>query len=99
MIHLVSLDTNIYRQLGIDYWNKTDFKNLKKFLDQRAYEIIMTEVVFKELENFYSNEIIKPLIGEYAKVHQKIESTPLFEKLIAQDLTPHENKAKEEYIN
>lgn len=98
MIHLVSLDTNIYRQLGIDYWNKTDFKNLKKFLDQRAYEIIMTEVVFKELENFYSNEIIKPLIGEYAKVHQKIESTPLFEKLIAQDLTPHENKAKEEYI-
>jgi len=98
MIHFVSLDTNIYRQLGIDYWNKPDFKNLKKFLDQRAYEIIMTEVVFKELVNFYSNEILRPLIGEYSKIHQKIESTPLFEKINPQDLTTHEHKAKEEYI-
>jgi hypothetical protein len=98
MMHFVSLDTNIYRQLGIDFWNKSDFRNLKKFLDQRAYEIIMTDVVHKELIDFYSTEVIKPLIGEYNKVFQKMDSTPLFKKPIPQDLTPNEQDAKQEYI-
>jgi hypothetical protein len=98
MMHFVSLDTNIYRQLGTDFWNKPDFKNLKKFLDQRAYEIIMTNVVFKELDDFYSNEVLKPLISEYNKVFQKINNTPLFDKLKPQDLTLNEQKAKNEFI-
>lgn len=98
MMHFVSLDTNVYRQLGTDFWNKTDFKNLKKFLDQRAYEIIITDVVYKELIDFYTNEVLKPLVGEYNKVFQKMENTPLFDKLTPQDLTLNEKKAKQDYI-
>jgi len=97
-MHFVSLDTNIYRQLGTEFWNKIDFKNLKKFLDQRAYEIIMTDVVYKELIDFYSNEVIKPLVGEYNKVFQKMDNTPLFERPPQQDLTLNEKKAEQEYI-
>lgn len=98
MIHYVSLDTNIYRHLGIDFWNKIDFKNLNKFLDQRSYEIIMTDVVYKELIDYYSNEVLKPLIADYTKASLKMGNTPLFGKISVADTTPNEQRAKKEYI-
>jgi hypothetical protein len=98
MIHYISLDTNIYRQLGIDFWNKLDFINLKKFLDQRSYELIMTNVVFNELVDHYSNEVLNSIINEYTRVFLRIENTPLFGKMEIGNITLNELQAKKDYL-
>lgn len=98
MIHLVFLDTCIYRQLGVNFWERNDFVNLKTFLDQRGYEILITEVVYNELLDYYTNDIIKPILTEYDKVISKSENTTFFKAIPRVDLTLNEQSAKSEYL-
>lgn len=62
MINQILLDTNIYRQLGLDFDSHIDFVNLKRYCYGSGSEIRLSNVVLDELIDFYTNEIIDPSI-------------------------------------
>ena len=58
MINQIFIDSNIYRQLGLNFDSHIDYVNLKRYCYGSGSEIRLSEVVLNELIDYYKNEII-----------------------------------------
>lgn len=72
MINQIFIDTNIYRQLGLDFFSHIDYVNLKRYCYGSGSEIRLSNVVLNELIDYYSHEIIDPAIKSIQKSTDKL---------------------------
>lgn len=74
MINQIFIDTNIYRQLGLNFDSHIDYVNLKRYCYGSGSEIRLSEVVLNELLNYYTNEIIDSSLKLIQKSINKLKS-------------------------
>lgn len=74
MINQIFLDTNIFRQLGLDFTNHLDYVNLKRYCYGSGSEIRLSEVVIEELLNYYESEIINASVTSIQKAISKLKT-------------------------
>lgn len=81
MINLIIIDTNIYRQLGIKFFDNIDYKNLISYCYASGSEIRLSEVVFNEFMNYYQREHIEKPVTELEKSILRLNSFESFKEL------------------
>jgi hypothetical protein len=55
----IILDTNIYRELGYDFYNKTDYKNLVRFSLASKNELVLCPIVEEEFISHFEEHLKK----------------------------------------
>lgn len=76
MINLILIDTNIYRQLGLGFYNNPDYKNLVNYCYASGSEIRIPEVVYNEFISYYHHEIIDKSFKDIEQSIAKIKDIP-----------------------
>ncbi len=93
----IFFDTNIYRQLGINYSEKMDYVNIRKLQEKGPNEFMIIDVVEKELFDYFDNEIISPLISSYEKLYLSFETNPFLPSIPLLELTKTEQEARKKF--
>tara|TARA_R110001606_G_C15278237_1_gene640214 strand:- start:47 stop:1105 length:1059 start_codon:yes stop_codon:yes gene_type:complete len=75
-MHFLTFDTNIYRELGIAFNNNTNFDYLLNFLEKSHYELILQDVVLKELLDYFENDYLKKLMYDHKSVYDRFKTNP-----------------------
>ncbi|MGQ2984261.1 PIN domain-containing protein [Flavobacterium sp.] len=70
------LDSNIYRQLGLNFADNVDYKNLANILETSGNEFGLLEVVYSELLDYYENDILHSLTFEHEKIVKRWLTNP-----------------------
>lgn len=92
-MHILTLDSNCYRELGMSFSDNIDFKYLSGFLDQGPHELILLDVVYKELLDYFKNDYIGKLIKDYQNLILRFERNEFVENIEIPDLTIIESTA------
>lgn len=92
-MHILVLDSNSYRELGVSFKNNIDFKYLSKFLKQGPHELILLDIVYKELIDYFKNDYIGKLISDYQNLILRFEKSEYVENIAIPNLTEIENNA------
>ena len=93
----IFFDTNIYRQLGVNYSEKIDYVNIRNLQGKGPNEFMILDVVEKELLDYFENDIISPLIGNYEKLYLSFESNPFLPNIPLIELTKTEQEARKKF--
>ena len=92
-MHILTLDSNSYRELGMLFSDNIDFKYLSRFLSQGPHELILLDVVNKELLDYFKNDYIGKLINDYQNLNLRFERNKFVENIEIPDLTIIETTA------
>ena len=92
-MHILALDTNSYRELGLTFYDNIDFKYLRKYLNQGIHELILLDVVYKEFLDYFKNEHIGKLITDYQNLILRFDKSEFVKNIDIPDLTIIENRA------
>jgi hypothetical protein len=96
-MHFLAFDTNIYREFGISFRKNIDFSYLSKFLEKGPHELIMFDVVYLELLDYFQNEYIGKLIKDYENIFRRFESNEYLDNIELPNLLNIEQKALNKY--
>ena len=72
----VYLDSNIYRGLGIEFDKTIDYQNLVQIIDTSGNEFGLLEVVYKELLDYYENDVFREILREHNQLFKRIKKNP-----------------------
>ena len=92
-MHILTLDSNSYRELGMSFTDNIDFKYLSGFLSQGPHELILLDVVYKELLDYFKTDYIGKLISDYQNLILRFERNEFVENVEIPDLTIIEQTA------
>jgi hypothetical protein len=92
-MHLLVLDSNCYRELGVSFQTNIDFRYLSKFLAQGPHELVLLDVVFKELVDYFKTDYISKLISDYQSVILRFEKNDYLQDLEIPALSKIEQEA------
>lgn len=92
---IVYLDSNIYRQLGLQFNENIDYKNLSKLLKTSGNEFGLLEVVLEELMNYYENDIFGAIFIEHKRLYKRYQANPYLDDITIPETTISFNKAIE----
>lgn len=67
---------NIYRQLGVNFYDNPDYKNLIDYCYASGSEIRISEVVYNEFISYYNREIIDKSVKDIENATKKINHIP-----------------------
>jgi hypothetical protein len=81
MNNIIIIDTNIYRQLGVMFYDHIDYKSLDEYCYSSGSEIIITKTVLSEYLDFYKKEIIEKNTLEIEKSLDKLKKLDFFKKI------------------
>src|ERR1039457_306087 len=95
MINIVILDTNIYRQLGLKFYDHIDYNGLEDYCYSSGAEILVTNTVFQEYLDYYTKEIIDRNITDIERAYEKLKKLNGFTKIKTPNLT---KQRKEELL-
>lgn len=71
---IVFLDTNIYRQLGINFIENNDYKNLVQILETTGNEFGLLTIVYEEIMDYYKNDLLASLFNDHETVYKRYKS-------------------------
>lgn len=94
-MHYIILDTNIYRELGVSFHKNIDYDYLWKFIDKSPHELLILDVVFEELLDFFEKEHIANLLSDYKKLMDKFEKNDYVESITPPNFEDIREKAVE----
>lgn len=92
-MHILTLDSNSYRELGMSFSDNIDFKYLSGFLSQGPHELILLDVVYKELLDYFKHDYLGKLINDYQNLILRFERNEFVDNIEIPDLTSIETKA------
>jgi hypothetical protein len=84
--NLIFLDTNIYRQMGLKFYNHTHFKNLDDYCTAGIGEMCIAQTVLLEYLSFYEGEIYRH-IASIDKAASSLKELSSFRKIQFPELT------------
>lgn len=96
-MHFLAFDTNIYREFGVSFQSNIDFSYLSKFLEKGPHELVMLDVVFNELKDYFNQDIIGRLIKDYRSVYSRFERIEFLPDLDKPDFVSLEAQAKVDF--
>jgi hypothetical protein len=96
-MHFLTFDTNIYRELGVALKNNINFDYLLNFLEKSHYELILQDVVFKELIDYFENDYLKKLMYDHKDVYNRFKNNPYLENIENIDSVSLEKKALKKF--
>jgi len=97
MINFIILDTNIYRQLGVNFHKQVDYRNLFSYCYASGSEVMLSKVVYHELSKYYSEEILSKPIKQIEDGWLKLQKIEAFKNLTILELSKAEQIAKEQF--
>jgi PIN domain len=77
----IFLDTNIYRQLGQNFYEHIDYKSLEDYCYSSGSEIVVAETVLREYLDYYEHEVLNKQINEIEKAFDKLKRLQKFKKV------------------
>jgi len=92
-MHFIAFDTNIYREFGISFTRNIDFNYLSKFLKKGPHELVLLDIVYTELMDYFRHDYVGKLINDYENVYQRFESSEFLETIEPANLTVLEQNA------
>jgi hypothetical protein len=92
-MHFLTFDTNIYRELGVALNNNINFDYLVNFLEKSHYELIVQDVVYKELIDYFENDYLKKLMYDHKDVYNRFKTNPFIDDIENIDSKTLEKKA------
>ena len=102
-MHFIAFDTNIYREFGISFTKNIDFNYLSKFIKKGPHELVLLDIVYHELMDYFRHDYVGKLIKDYENVYQRFENNEFIENIELANLTVLEQNAitnfKESLIN
>ncbi|MFW6047255.1 MAG: PIN domain-containing protein [Candidatus Woesearchaeota archaeon] len=96
-MHFIAFDTNIYREFGVKLNKNINFDYLTRFIEKGPHEIVLLDLVYKELLDYFKNDYLGKLISDYQSVYLRFEKNEFVENIDLIDLTSIEKKAISEY--
>lgn len=96
-MHFLTFDTNIYRELGIAFNNNLNFDYLLKFLEKSHYELVLQDVVYKELVDYFENDYLKKLIYDHNDIYNRFNNNPYIKNINKINSEHIEKDALEKY--
>ncbi len=99
MTNFIILDTNIYRQLGVNFFKHVDYLNLFNYCYASGSEVMLSKVVFHELTKYYTDEIISKPIKQIEDGWLKLQKIEAFKSIKILELSKAEKIAKEQFGN
>lgn len=96
-MHFLTFDTNIYRELGVAFNKNVNFDYLLKFLEKSHYELILQDVVYKELVDYFENDYLKKLIYDHNDIYNRFNNNPYIENINKIDSEQIEKNALKKY--
>lgn len=97
-MHILTLDSNSYRELGMSFSDNIDFKYLSGYLSEGLHELILLDVVYKELLDYFKNDYIGKLINDYQNLLLRFEKNEFVENIETPDLSIIESTAIKAFI-
>lgn len=100
MANYVILDTSIYRELGLKFYDNLDYKNLCRFTINTDGEVLLSNIVLEEFLNFYKTSL-RQKINAVLKSNQDLARDPFFEtkEIITTKLEKDYKKATDKFLN
>jgi len=92
-MHILTLDSNSYRELGMSFSDNIDFKYLSGFLSQGPHELILLDVVYKELLDYFKHDYLGKLINDYQNLILRFERNEFVDNIEIPDLSIIETNA------
>ncbi len=86
MANFVVIDTSIYRELGLKFYENIDYKNLYNFTIATDSEVLISTIVIEEFTNYYRQQLQKKF-GEYKNAVGSLNRDPFFEKVEFLDIS------------
>jgi hypothetical protein len=77
----IFLDTNIYRQLGQNFYEHIDYKSLDDYCYSSGSEIVVAETVLREYMDYYEYEVLNKQISDIEKAFDKLKRLQKFKKV------------------
>lgn len=81
MTGFIVLDTNIYRQLGLRFFEHLDYVNITNFCNASGFEMSICETVLREYLDYFEKEIIQSKIEKLQSITDSINSIPFFKRI------------------
>lgn len=78
MANYVILDTSIYRELGLKFYDNLDYRNLCRFTLNTDGEVLLSNIVLEEFCNFYKISLTQKT-NALLKSNQDLVRDPFFE--------------------
>jgi hypothetical protein len=78
----VFLDSNIYRGLGIKFDKSLDYQNLVKIIETSGNEFGLLEIVYKELIDYYENDVFRSILSEHNQLFKRIKVNPYLDDIL-----------------
>ncbi len=90
----LALDTNIYREFGLNISSSYDYNNLREFIEIIGGNFYILSTVKEELIDYYKNDIIYDLKSRYIKIQKDILRNPFIgENITFSDIEYYFDKA------
>lgn len=88
--NLIFLDTNIYRQMGLKFYEHTHYKNLEDYCTSGIGELCVIQTVLLEYLSFHRGEVYRQ-IASIEKATSSLKELSAFRKIHFPDLTAKVN--------
>ena len=72
----VALDTNILRQLKLNFYEHIDFLNLQKNLELSGNVLFIPQTVRMEIERFFHKDVVDSYANDYSRLESKAKKIP-----------------------
>lgn len=79
--HIIVLDTNIYRQLGLRFYEHVDYTSLQDYCYSSGSEMLISQTVETEYLNYYRAEIIDINTQTIEKSFSKLKKLEYFQHM------------------
>ncbi|HNS17350.1 MAG TPA: hypothetical protein PKI34_05975 [Bacteroidales bacterium] len=97
MTGFIVLDTNIYRQLGIKFFEHIDYVNLSNFCYASGYEMSISDIVAIEFKYYFSKEILNERIDRLKQIVRSLNTIPYFKDIKLPNLETKKRNALSEF--
>ncbi len=99
MANYVIIDTSIYRELGLKFYDNLEYKNLCRFTINTDGEVLLSNIVLEEFCNFYKTNLNQKT-NALLKSNQDLVRDPYFEtKALKKDkLEKDHKKATDKFL-
>lgn len=97
-MHFLTFDTNIYRELGVSFNKNIHFDYLSKFLEKSHYELILSNIVYKELIDYFQNDYLKKITYDYQEIYNRFDNSDYLENINNIDTDLLEKDALNKFI-
>jgi len=78
MANFVILDTSVYRQLGLKFYDNLDYRNLFAFTANTIGEVMLSSIVLEEFLDYYRSEITRKK-DAYLAARNALHRDPYFQ--------------------